>query len=184
MEVELANLIGVSPASLLIHGPTKLLVDAYHWHVPEVGIVASYSPTSFDVNDHFGIFRGVDMVESFAQAVNASCGLFMEIKKQKHTIAILKADFTPLFLSIGQVNFIDYLEEGEVMICMGRIKFYKFRQMICDGRIYKVPKGLDLNAYFENYTTEDFLAYHLPSAFVQVADLKDITGRMMRKDKL
>ncbi len=178
------NLIGVSPTSLLVHGPSKLLVDSYHWHSPDEGIIASYTPTGFDVNDHFGVFRGVDMVESFAQGINASCGLFLESKKLNCSFDVLKNEFTPLFLSIGQVNFMGFLEEGEVMICIGQIKQYKFRQMICDGRIYKVPNGLNLNTYFKNYTSEQFLAFDLPKDFIQIAELTGITGKVIKKEKM
>ncbi|MEO6633673.1 MAG: hypothetical protein ABIN13_18170, partial [Mucilaginibacter sp.] len=66
--IQQGNLVGIDPANLLLHGPTKRLVNAYHWHSPNKGIVASYSPTERDVEDHFNVFRGVDQVESFAQA--------------------------------------------------------------------------------------------------------------------
>lgn len=178
------NLIGVSPSSLLVHGPTKLLVDAYHWHDANLGIIASYTPTLFDVKDHFGVFRGVDMVESFAQAINASCGFFMESKKLNCSLDTLKSEFTPLFLSIGQVNFMGFLEEGEKMICVGHIKQYKFRQMTCDGRIYKVPNGFDLNTYFENYTSEQFLAFDFPADFLPIAELTNIVGKVIKKEKM
>ena len=178
------NLIDVKPCSLLVHGPSKLLVDAYHWHEPDLGIIASYTPTPFDVKDHFGIFRGVDMVEAFAQACNASCGLFLESTKLNCSFDELKNVFTPLFLSIGQVNFMGFLEEGETMISIGVIKQFKFRQMICDGRIYKVPSGFQLNTYFNNYTSAQFLANDFPEDFVQIAELTSIVGKVIKKEKM
>ncbi|WEK20739.1 MAG: hypothetical protein P0Y49_06265 [Candidatus Pedobacter colombiensis] len=177
------NLLGTSPADLLIHGPKKSLLDAYHWHVPDIGIVASYSPTARDVEDHFGVFRGVDQIESFAQATIVSCSAFSECIKQQCDFNHLKATFIPLFVSIGQVNFRSYLEEGDVFISMGRITFYKFRQMISEGRIYKVPKGLDLDAYFSNFSTEQFLQYDLSDDFTLISELFDVTGKGIKRDK-
>lgn len=177
------NLVGINPASVLPHGPTKTLVDEVHWHLPDTGIIASYTPKARDVQDHFGVFRGVDQIESFAQASVVGCSAFLESIKQKCDFEHLKSTFIPLFLSIGQVNFKSYIQEGEVFINMGRITFFKFRQITCDGRIYKVPKGLDLDAYFSTFTKEQFLNYDLREDFILVAELFDITGRGMKKEK-
>ncbi len=94
------NLVGVSPTQMLLHGPTKLLLSAYHWHSPNKGIVASYSPTERDVQDHFGVFRGVDQVEAFAQASVVSCATFLECRKLNCTPEELKDKFIPAFISI------------------------------------------------------------------------------------
>ncbi len=51
------NLAGLNPAQVMLHGPTKRLIDAYYWHSPNKGIVAGYAPTERDVEDHFGVFR-------------------------------------------------------------------------------------------------------------------------------
>jgi hypothetical protein len=176
------NLCGVEPRQMLLHGPTKRLLDAYHWHVPEVGIVASYTPKPRDVQDHFGIFRGVDQIEAFAQATIVSCGTFLECKKQSCEPLTLKEKFIPAFISTGQVNFHNYLEEGETFISIGKIKFYKFRQMVTDGRIYKAPKGLDLNIYFKDFDEIRLINYNLRDDFVLVAELFDITGRAIKKE--
>src|SRR3546814_8610437 len=77
------NLLGISPEQMLLHGPSKGLLDTYHWHLPKVGIVASYTPKSRDVHDHFGLFRGVDQIEAFAQATIVSCGTFL--RSEEHT---------------------------------------------------------------------------------------------------
>jgi len=178
------TLVGVAPSVVMVHGPSKLLIDTYHWHIPNVGVVASYSPRELDVADHFGIFRGVDMIEAFAQASCGSCSAFLQCVKMGIDFDELKANFMPLFLNVGQVNFHNYLEVGDVMISIGHIKFYKFRQMICEGRIYKAPKGLDLAAYFKDYTKEQLLAYKLSKDFIQVAELYGITGKAVKKDKI
>ena len=171
------DLTEVSPAQVLLHGPTKRLVDKYHWHVPDKGVVASYSPTARDVEDHFGVFRGVDQVESFAQATIVSCATFLECRKQNCTPDQLKDKFIPAFISIGNVIFHYYLEQGDTFICLGNITFYKWRQMVCDGRIYKVPPGLNLDEYFKDFTTEKLLKYDISKDFKLVAELFDITGR-------
>ncbi|MES2416860.1 MAG: hypothetical protein V4541_01670 [Bacteroidota bacterium] len=178
------SLVGVSPAYLLLHGPTKNLVSAYHWHEPQIGVIASYLPTARDVEDHFGVFRGVDMIEAFSLATTGSCSAFLECKKLNCTPPDLHKMFLPLFISIGNVNFRSYLEAGDVLISMGQIKFYKFRQMTCDGRIYKVPKGLNLNEYFKNYTIAQFLAYELSNEFTLIAELFDITGKGLKRNKI
>lgn len=176
------NLIGIAPDQMLLHGSTKRLLDAYHWHQPDFGIVGSYTPKERDVNDHFGLFRGVDQVEAFALATIVSCGSFNECKKHNCMPLELKEKFIPAFISIGNVNFHHYVEEGETFISIGIIKFYKFRQMVCDGRIYKTPKGLDLDSYFRNFNSDRIAAYDLSKDFTLVAELNDITGRALKKD--
>jgi hypothetical protein len=174
------NLVGVSPTQMLLHGPTKRLLNAYHWHSPNKGIVASYSPTELDVHDHFGVFRGVDQVEAFAQASVVSCATFLECRKLNCTPEELKDKFIPAFISIGQVNFHNYLEAGDTFISMGNITFYKWRQMVCDGRIYKVPKNIGLDDYFSDFNEERLLKYDISKDFILVADLYNITGRAIK----
>ncbi|CAN5165841.1 hypothetical protein BH09BAC6_BH09BAC6_21050 [soil metagenome] len=178
------NLVGVSPTQVMLHGPTKLLVDSYHWHSPKTGIVASYTPTEKDVEDHFGVFRGVDQVEAFAQATTGSCGTFIECRKQNCTPDELKDKFIPSFISIGNVNFHNYLELGDTFISIGKITFCKWRQTVCDGRVYKVPKDLNLDAYFSDFTDERLLSYDISKDFILVAELFDITGRAIAIDFL
>ena len=176
------TLVGEKPKNWLLHGPTKRLIDNYHYHSPKVGVVASYTPKERDVKDHFSIFRGVDQIESFAQASIASCGTFSQCKKQNLKPGDLEKDFTPVFTHVGNVTFHNYLEKGETFINIGIIKFYKFRQMICDGRIYRVPSGFNLDEYFKNYTDERLLAYDLPNDFKLIAELFDITGIAIKKE--
>lgn len=176
------SLIGTSPDQILIHGPTKLLVDHYHFHIPKIGIIASYTPRKKDTFDHFGIFRGVDQIEAFAQATTVSCATFLEAQKRNCTPIDLRDQFVPAFISVGQVYFHHYLAEGDTFICIGNIKFYKFRQMVCDGRIYKVPNGYDLNIHFNDFTEEMLVSYTVPQDFILVAELFDITGRALKKE--
>jgi hypothetical protein len=177
------SLVNIHPKDwLLTYGPKKRLVDKYHWHLPDVGIIASYTPNEHDVEDHFDIFRGVDQVESFAQATVVSCGSFLECKKLGVTPQELADMLVPAFVSIGNVNFRSYLQKGQTFVNIGIIKFYKFRQMICEGRIYKVPEGLDLDAYFKDFTGEQLLSYDLGPDFILIAELYDITGRGIKKE--
>jgi len=176
------NLVGDLPENWLLHGPTKRYVDAYHWHNPKVGIVASYTPTAFDVNDHFDIFRGVDQIESFAQASVVSCGAFLQCKKSNITPRMLSEQFIPTFIQVGSVHFHSYLEKGQTFINIGFVKFFKWRQVVCDGRIYRVPKGLDLDAYFKDFDEERLLKYDLGEGFSMIAELFDITGRGIKKE--
>jgi hypothetical protein len=177
------NLVGTEPEAVLIHGPKKLMITKYLWHAPAVGIVASYSPREIDVEDHFGVFRGVDMVESFAQATTGSCGAYIETVKQKCSFQYLKDTFYPAFIGVGQVIFHNYLELGDTFISVGHIKHYKFRQMVCDGRIYKVPPGLDLDEYFSRFNEERLLGYDLEKEFKLIAELFGVTGRGIKKEK-
>ncbi|MDB5032360.1 hypothetical protein [Mucilaginibacter sp.] len=174
------NLVGIPPEDVLVHGPTKLMITRYLWHSPNAGIVACYSPTERDVEDHFGIFRGVDQIEAFAQSTIVSCGAFIETQKQVCSFDDLKRNFVPVFTSVGQVNFYSYLELGDIFISIGNIQSYKFRQMVCTGRIYKVPASLNLDDYFSGFNEERLLGYDLSEDFKLIAELTDITGRAIR----
>lgn len=178
------NLLGVDPADILVHGPKKILIDKIHWHLPDTGVVVSYTPKANDVEDHFGVFRGVDQIESFAQAINGCSTAFFECIKQKCDFEYLKANFTPIFMGIGQVNFKHALREGETFISIGKITFYKFRHITCEGRIYKVPKDLDLDAYFSAYTKEAFLNYDLNDDFTLIAELFEVTGKLTKNETI
>jgi hypothetical protein len=178
------TLVGDLPEHWLVHGPKKRYVNNYHWHSPKIGVVASYTPTDFDVEDHFDIFRGVDQVESFAQASIVSQGTFLECKKMNITPEVLSEMLIPTFISIGNVYFHSYLEKGQTFVNIGFIKFYKWRQMVCEGRIYRAPKGLDLDAYFKDFNAERLRAYDIDPGFVLIAELFDITGRGIKKEML
>jgi 3-hydroxymyristoyl/3-hydroxydecanoyl-(acyl carrier protein) dehydratase len=174
--------VEIYPRQILLHGPTKRLVEKYHWHSPNKGVVASYTVTEKDVEDHFGIFRGVDQVEAFAQASVVSCATFLECRKTKCMPDELKDRFIPAFISIGGVSFHNYLELGDTFICVGNITFYKWRQMVCEGRIYKIPKGTDLDEYFKDFTDDRLLTYDISKDFKLVAELSGITGRAILVD--
>ena len=176
------NLVGELPENWLIHGPKKRLVSAFHWHKAKVGVVASYTPNAHDVEDHFDVFRGVDMIESFAQATVVAAATFLESKKQDLVPEELSKLLIPTFISLGNVFFHSYLEKGQTFVNIGFIKFYKWRQMVCEGRIYRAPKGLDLDAYFKDFDEERLKNYDIGEGFVLIAELFDITGRGIKKE--
>lgn len=182
--LEIDSLVGYLPKNILLHGTTKRLVDEFLWHDPKFGIVASYTPKARDVKDHFDVFRGVDQIESFAQASLGACGTFLECKKQHIDQVQLKEKFIPTFISVGEVRFHYYLLKAETYICLANIRSYKFRQMVADGRIYKVPMDIDLRVYFKNFKLEDLKNYNLREDFRLVAELFDITGRAIKKEIL
>jgi len=175
------NLIGIAPEKVLLHGPSKLFVHNYHWHDPDKAIVGSYTPNARDVEDHFGVFRGVDQIEAFGQATIGSCVPFLECQKHNCDLIELRDKYIPTFIGLGQVNFHNYVLEGETFISIGHIKFYKFRQMVADGRIYKVPEGLKLDEYFINFDLDRLKNYDLDKEFTLVAEIYDITGRAIKK---
>jgi hypothetical protein len=177
------SLTGIHPTEPLIHGPSKLLVDRFHWHSPQVGIVGSYVTSAKDVLDHFRLFRGVDQIESFGQTVVAA-GVYLECIKQRCTFGQFKARYTPVFISLGNVNFHNYIQEGDTIVNIGHIKLYKFRQIVSDGRIYKAPAGLDLDDYFKDFDEQKLLSYDLSKSFILVAEINDITGRTLKKEML
>ncbi len=176
------NLLGSAPADVLSYGPSKLMINAFLWHEPLAGIIASYTPTGKDVADHFGIFRGVDQIEAFAQASIVSCAGFLESQKQQISMQEVGKRYIPAFISIGNVYFHSYIKAGETFISLANIKFYKFRQMVADGRIYKVPEGTDLSFCLKDFTVQKLLDYSLPEDFILVAELFQVTGRALKMD--
>ncbi len=55
--------------------------------------------------------------------------------------------------------------------------------MVCDGRIYKVQKGLDIDDYFKDFNDDRLLNYDLSKDFVLVAELSGVTGRAIKNLK-
>lgn len=178
------TLVGANPAVILPHGPTKRLVDQYLWHSPNAGIVAAYTPRERDVHDHFGVFRAVDQVESFGQAVVVSCSVFQDARK----MGLSYEDYYKLrnfvFVGIKAVHCHDVIRLNETYICLGVINFYKYRQMTASGRIYKVPAGLDLDEYFQDFTEERLRNYDLDERFVFCTELHDILGKGIKNELL
>ena len=180
----MSTLVGLDPATVLPHGPSKLLVDEYLWHSPYVGVVAAYTPDEWDVMDHFGVFRAVDQVESFGQAAVVSCSAFLDTGKTglSYTEYYKLRNF--VFVGIKSVHCHDVIPYKQKYICLGVINFYKFRQMTASGRIYKVPAGLDLQEYFRDFTEERLRNYDLGKEFVLATELHDILGKGIKNEIL
>ena len=49
--------------------------------------------------------------------------------------------------------------------------------MVCDGRIYRCPDGLNLDEYLKDFNEERLLKYDLSPDFKLISDFYDITGR-------
>ncbi len=177
------SLVGIPPSQVLPHGPTKLLVDEFIWHSPKVGVVACYTPKKHDVHDHFGVFRGVDQIESFGQATVVSCGAFLECQKRNISFEELFEMYNSAFLQVASVKFCNFVQLGDKYINIGIIKFYKFKQMVVDGRIYKVPNALDLYEYFKEFTEDQLVNYELGNGFQLISEINGITGKGIKKEK-
>lgn len=178
------TLVGEKTSIVLPHGPTKRLVDEYLWHSPNVGVVASYTPNERDVHDHFGVFRAVDQVESFGQAVVVSCSAFLDT----HKMGLDYKEYYKLrnfvFVGIKAVHCHNVIRYNETYVCLGVINFYKYRQMTASGRIYKVPKDLNLHEYFKDFTEERLRNYELDEKFVLATELHDILGKGIKNEIL
>lgn len=178
------TLVGQRTDLVLPHGPTKRLVDEYYWHSPTVGIVAGYTPNERDVHDHFGVFRAVDQVESFGQAVVVSCSAFLDTEKMGLGYKEYYEQRNFVFVGIKSVHCHNVIRYNERYVCLGVINFYKYRQMTASGRIYKVPTGLDLHAYFKNFSEDRLRSYDLGEGFVLATELHDILGKGIKNEKL
>lgn len=178
------TLVGQNPAVILPHGPTKRLVDEYLWHEPNVGIVAAYTPNERDVEDHFGIFRAVDQVESFGQAAVVSCSVFLDTQKMGISYEEYYKNRNFVFVGVKHVHCHNVIRYKEKYICLGIINSYKFRQMTASGRLYKVPPDIDLEQYFQKFTEKQLQNYELDERFIYVTELHDMLGKGVKNDKL
>ena len=178
------TLVGESTGLVLPHGPTKRLVDEYLWHSPNVGIVATYTPNDRDVHDHFGVFRAVDQVESFGQAVVVSCSAFLDTAKMGLGYKEYYTHRNFVFVGVKAVHCHNVIRVREQYVCLGIINFYKFRQMTASGRIYKVSAGLNLQEYFKDFTEERLRNYDLGPEFVLATELHDILGKGIKNELL
>ena len=178
------SLTGQDPSIILPHGPSKLLVDEYLWHAPDVGVVAAYTPKPQDVKDHFGVFRAVDQVESFGQATAVSCSAFLDTKKTGLDYKDYYKERNFVFMSIEKVLCHNFIRLNEKYICIGIITFYKFRQMATSGRIYKVVSDIDLKDYFKTFTEEALRSFRLSNDFVLVTEIEKVVSKGIKIEKI
>ncbi|MEO0341115.1 MAG: hypothetical protein AAF242_18115 [Bacteroidota bacterium] len=176
-------ILGKSPDEILIYGERMLLIDQYLWFEPAFGIIACYQVKKKDVEDHFNIFRGVDMLETCGQAGISACTV-LECQKTGKTRDELREYMRFVFLGVDQSRFFDYAVEGDLLISISQITSYRFRQMTLDSTLYKVDSNFNYQAYFQSYTAEDFKNHDLPSSFKKIATFQNMVGRAIRLEKL
>jgi len=171
------SLVGISPDIALPHGPSKIYLDEFLWHHPKLGVIASYTIKEKDTNDHFGIFRGADQIEALGQASVVAGNAFISCVKKEMSFPELYEKYNFVFLSMGQAICKSFIKLGETAIIHAHFVDYKFRQMTATGKIYKVPDGFDLKAYYKNYSDADFSENKTPSNFEEVSEFKNLMGR-------
>ncbi|HMS68446.1 MAG TPA: hypothetical protein PKD18_09920 [Saprospiraceae bacterium] len=178
------SLIGLDPAVVLPHGPSKIFLDEFIWHTPGLGVVAAYTPKERDTNDHFGVYRGADQIETFGQATVVAANAFEVCSNKQITFDQLYQQYNFVFLRIGSVICHSFINTGEKVIVIGKINEYKFRQMTASGRMYKVPSDLDLQAYFASLDKDQILQYQLDPAFLLVTEFEGLIGRGIKVERI
>lgn len=176
-------LVGKQPYEVLIFGEEKMYVDQFLWFEEKTGIAVAYQVQAKDVKGHFGIMRGVDMIEIFGQSGTAACTALV-CKKEKATRNELLQRFRFAFLSMENVRFHRYAKTGDTLICISQIKSFRFRQIALDGTLYRVKPNWDYVSFFEKYTTDDFRNKTLPSEFETIAEFDNLVGRAIKIEKL
>lgn len=182
-ENHLGNLTQYGPEEVLPHGPSKIYIDAWHYHSPYFGAVASYTVRERDTRDHYGIYRGVDQVESFAQAVPVGCGVFVTALKHRLQLREVGERFWFLFLELREFRLHRPLATGDRLVVLGFLESYRFNQLTTTGRIYKAPEDLDLNAYGKTFTDDKLQKFELDKSFLLVSEIQGLTGRIIEKTK-
>ncbi len=178
------TLLDLRIEQVLPHGSSKRLIEKILWHTPKLGSIGAYTPSPEDVKDHFGIFRGADQIECLAQASVVPLLAYNESNKLNLSFEEYFKEFVILGAGVGKVVMHHFLKEGEQFVALGKISFYRFRQMIVDGKIFKVPESINLQHYFSTYPSEDFEKLQLDPDFTLVSDFKDLVGRAMRRSQL
>jgi hypothetical protein len=178
------SLVGMNPHEVLPHGPSKVYLDGFLWHEPESAVVAYYTPKASDTLDHFGVYRGADQIETFGQASVVAMNAFLTCKSREITFSQLYEEFNFVFLHIGSVHCRSFIKTGEPFIVIAFIDEYKFRQMQCSGRLYKVPEGTHLDEVATTFTLSTLRNYNLAPGFGLVSEFNGLVGRGIKKTKL
>ncbi|MEO1259509.1 MAG: hypothetical protein AAFZ15_11960 [Bacteroidota bacterium] len=176
-------IVGKRPDEVLIYGNNMMLIDEYLWFDRHHGIISAYQVKKKDVEEHFNIFRGVDMLETCGQAGISACTV-LECQKTGKSRDELREYMRFVFLGVDESRFFDYAIEDDVLISIGKITSYRFRQMTLDSTLFKVDQNFDYHQYFQNYTGEDFHNQSLPAAFKKIATFQNMVGRAIRLSKL
>ncbi len=177
MEAPKQSLVDLNPKDILPYGETKLLVDEFIWHDPKQGVAGTYVAKERDVQDHFNIFRGVDMVESFAQSTLVAGGLFLALEKSDLSIDELLERYKVVFTSIGDTKFYKQILKGDTIVHLGRLNYFKHKQISFDGIILTPTASLSAQALLETYSTDPSNYKHNHCDYSIVASLSDIKGQ-------
>lgn len=178
------SLVGISPHTALPHGPSKVFVDAFLWHKPDLGIVASYTPREKDTHDHFGIYRGADQIETFGQATVVAANAFLSCAKKEISFDSLYESYNFVFMRAGDVICKSFIKLGETAVIHGHFKNCQFKQMTAGGTMYKVPPRFDLKKCYKSYTESQFKEDEVDKSFVEVTEFGNLTGRGIKKGKI
>ncbi len=177
------SLVGLDPKDVLPYGSTKLLVDEYLWHKPDIGGIASYTVKARDVKDHFGLFRGADQLEFFAQSSIVSLGMYIISEKASLKCSQILKKYNPAFLGVDRIRFCHFAKLNETIISVSVINKYKFKQVTCSGKIYKVPDGFNLKSYCSSLSSRDVENFNIHEALTIVAEFENAVGWCVKKEK-
>ena len=178
------SLVGISPHTALLHGPSKTLVDTFLWHNPDIGIIASYTPKERDTHDHFGVYRASDQMESFGLASVVAANAFLSCRKKNISFKELYVNYNFIFMKIEEIICKSFIKLGETLVIYAYFEDYKFRQMTASGKIFKTNTEFDLQEYYKSYTDKQFLAGKIDKSFVEVTELKNLVGRGIKINKI
>ena len=176
-------LVGKQPEEILIFGKEKMYVDQFLWFEEKTGIAVAYQVQEKDVKGHFGIMRGVDMIEIFGQSATAACTALV-CQKEQATRDELFLRFRFVFVGIDEARFLQQVKTGDILICIGRITSFRFRQITMDGTLYRAKQDWDYTSFFEKYTSNDFQKESIPAELEAVAKFKNLIGRAIKLSKL
>ena len=177
------TLTEIQPENILQHGPSKRYVDEFLWFEGKLGAVATYQPTAEDVKDHFGVFRGVDQVESFAQGTAVAAITLLEAQKQGMSIVEFQKHWNIAFLGVEQVKLLNFLREGDRMVAVAQTTFHRFHQMIVNGKTFRAPADFDLQAWARDFSKQDLLDYRMPESFQPIGEISDLKVVALKKTK-
>jgi hypothetical protein len=178
-----SNWMDYRPEEILQHGPSKRYIDRYWWIDPHIGIAATYRVQVKDVEDHFNVFRGVDMIESAAQTGVTACTI-RESLQSGYSIDELKTMYKIAFMGMGEAKFYGYVSLGDVLLNICTINRYKFKQMSISCNTFKVVNEGKLSGYFEGMSPEEFLDRDFRKDFELVASFENLLGRAVRNEKI
>ncbi len=171
------------PREILLHGPSKIYLDHHWWFYPSTGIVGSYEVQAKDVHDHFGVFRGVDMIESAGQTGVSACSMLFAYIDLKSAPEVQQR-FIMAFLGLGQAVFHDFVEQGETLVNVCAIHQYKFRQIRFSAVVYKAHEPAEIAPYFAHLPEDQLGVAPVPESFKKVAEFTDFIGRAINRNKI